>query len=187
MMHQFNKKNIFVTGALHVGKSTIVDRVLERYANLKIGGFKTKPIFIDRERTGFTFQSLDGRAKVFAHTGMNSQDVFDIYRFDLSVFETLGVEVLQQAIASAELIIMDEIGEMEKNAAQFKRMILACLDSPCFILGAVQKRSTWFLDLISKRTDTDLIQVTETNRSEIPDLICFHESHSGDSISCRYQ
>jgi len=184
-MQQFTKKNIFVTGALHVGKSTIVNRVLERYGNLKIGGFKTKPIYIDRERTGFTFQSLDGREKVFAHTEMNSPDVFDIYRFDLSVFETLGVDALQHALALAELIVMDEIGEMEKNATEFKRMITACLDSPCYILGAFQKRSAWFIDLISKRSDTDLIQVTETNRSQIPDLIQFTASRSGDSYSYR--
>lgn len=172
-MPRISNKNIFVTGAIQIGKSTVINKVLKRHSDFQIGGFRTLPIFEGELRKGFVLQSFDGRQKVFAHRDMQSQHVHDVYRFDLSVFESFGVELLDSALRNSQMIIMDEIGQMERNAIQFRKKIFQCLDSDTYVLGAVQQRSRWFIDKICKRNDTDIIVIDNSNRVEIPEHIFF--------------
>lgn len=172
-MKQIKNKNIFFTGPIQIGKSTVINKILERYSRLKISGFRTQPIFENSVRKGFVLQSFDGCEKIFAHTDMESPNVFDVYKFDSSVFETFGVDILKRSLKYSELIVMDEVGQMEKHAKAFGKMIAACLDSPINVLGAIQIRASWFSQIISQRFDTNLIVINKKNRGEIHEYVSF--------------
>jgi len=160
-------KNIFITGSIKVGKSSVINKVLEQLGEIKIGGFKTIPIFEDGLRKGFALESFDGQKLIFAHTDLESNLKFDVYRYDISVFETFGTQLLDNAMKDSELIVMDEIGVMEKKTTLFKEYVLKCLDLPVPVLGAFQKRGEWFSDILNKRSDTRIILVNEENRDHI--------------------
>ena len=160
-------KNIFVTGSIKIGKSSVVNRVLEQLGQVKTSGFKTVPIFENGIRKGFALESFDGQKKVFAHTDLQSILKFDIYKYDVSVFENFGALLLEEALENGELIIMDEIGVMEKRTEKFKEFVEKCLDAPQPILGAFQKRAVWFSDILDKRQDTKIFLIDEDNRDRI--------------------
>ncbi len=164
-------KNIFVTGSIHSGKTTILNKVLDKLPNLKISGFRTLPIYENKKKQGFIFESLDGSRKLFAHIDLKTENQFDIYKFDYKVFEEFGVSALKKALSNSDVILMDEIGMMEKQAKSFRQMIIKCLNSPQLGLGACQDRATWFLNILEKRTDTKIFVIHEVNRDLIPDQI----------------
>jgi len=163
--------NIFVTGSIHVGKSTVINSVINALPGWKINGFQTIPIYKGKQRTGFIFKSQDGDQQCFAHTDLNTSDRFDIYHFDLTIFEEFGVRTLEKALQESDLIIMDEIGAMECKAVKFQHVLMQCLDSSIFVLGAFQKRATWFYDALQSRDDTKIFTISETNREAVPQRI----------------
>ena len=161
-------KNIFITGPIHIGKSTIINRVIDRLPDLRIGGFRTLPIYKDNKRGGFIFNSLlNGTGKIFAHVDLKSNDRYDIYNFNYRVFEEVGVSTLQTALLESDVILMDEIGVMEEQAEKFRQMIVKCCDSPCFVFGAFQERATWFLKMLKERVDTKIFVIDNDNRNSI--------------------
>lgn len=165
------RKNIFLTGSIHSGKSTIINKVIDRLPGFKIYGFRTIPIFENGIKKGFYLKSFDGFKKIFAHTDLKQTEQFDIYNFDYAVFEGFGVSILRQALLADDVIVMDEIGMMEKNAATFCTLINECLDAPKLVLGAFQKRATWFLKILENRVDTKIFPVSDANRNALPDQI----------------
>ena len=167
-------KNIFVTGGLKTGKSTVIQKVLTEMDYLKIGGFRTMPIMENNSRSGFSLNSFDGQSFVFAHTNLTSKLKFDIYRYDASVFENNGVSILERALKDSELIVMDEIGVMEKETIRFRESVLHCLDAPIPVLGAFQKRAAWFYEILKERKDTKIFFVDEGNRDKIHEEILTH-------------
>ncbi|MDZ7264653.1 MAG: nucleoside-triphosphatase [candidate division KSB1 bacterium] len=168
---QPHAKNIFLTGALHSGKSTIINQVLQRMTGWNIGGFRTRPVFESAQKCGFVLQSFDGLEECFAHTEMKSSAQFDIYHYDSRKFDDLGATILQRALTDSDLIVMDEIGMMEMQAKQFQQMICRCLDAPVRVLGAFQQRADWFRALLSDREDTMIVAVDPSNRIELVEWI----------------
>ncbi|MDZ7335687.1 MAG: nucleoside-triphosphatase [candidate division KSB1 bacterium] len=163
--------NIFVTGAIHCGKTTILNRVIAFFPELKIGGFRTVPIIEHGVKKGFILESLSGESKTFAHVELNTNNLFDIYRYNISIFEDFGATCLAEALANSDLILMDEIGLMERDAHHFCQMILRCLNSKRIVLGAYQKRASWFAQMLRFRADTHVFEVTIANREQIPGQI----------------
>jgi len=164
-------KNIFITGTIHIGKSTILNKVIERLSHLEIAGFRTLPIYEDKKKKGFIFESIKGARKIFAHVDLKSDNQFDIYQFNLEIFEQVGVATLKKALKKSDLVLMDEIGMMEQQAEKFKQTIIACLNSPKFVLGAFQQRASWFSTILKKRNDTAIFPINKINRDSIPELI----------------
>jgi len=89
-------------------------------------------------------------------------------KIDVSVFENFGTVVLERSLKNSELIVLDEMGVMEKQTKKFKKLILQCLNAPQPVLGAFQKRAVWFLDILKGRQDTKVFLINEDNRD-----ICF--------------
>lgn len=164
-------KNIFLTGPLHIGKSTIINKVIQQWPKWKIGGFRTRPVFDNARRCGFIFQSFDGQEDCFAHTEMNSPERFDVYHYDANIFETLGCSTLWRSLSESDLIVMDEIGVMEIRARQFQQMIIRCLDAPVWVIGAFQHRADWFRKLLANRADAVIFKVDSGNRDELAQRI----------------
>jgi nucleoside-triphosphatase len=163
--------NIFVTGSIHVGKSTVINSVIKALPGWRINGFRTTPIFEEKKRSGFVFESLDGYRECFAHIDLNTRNKYDIYHYDLTIFNDFGVRTLEKALTESDLIIMDEIGAMEREARKFQKALKKCLDSPIFVLGAFQKRARWFQDFVQPREDTKIFMVDESNRSTVSQSI----------------
>jgi len=164
-------KNIFITGAIHIGKSTILNKVIDSLPNLKVGGFRTLPIYGENKKKGFTFESLEGTRKTFAHVDLNAENQFDIYQFDYEVFEKIGIFSLKKALVESDLVLMDEIGMMEQSAAKFNKMIIRCLNSSKMVFGAFQQRATWFAEILQDRGDTNIFVITAANRNFIAEQI----------------
>ncbi len=157
-------KNIFLTGGLHVGKSTIIRNVLQKLRLNSVSGFRTEVIFENGEKRGFRLVSFSGEEKIFAHVDFPEGERFDVYQVNLQVFETFGVEILTHALDRSQLIVMDELGSMEKKAKNFQKAVAACLDSEIPVLGVFQKRADWIENKLRPRHDTIIFQIDQLNR-----------------------
>ncbi|NLM51887.1 MAG: methyltransferase domain-containing protein [Firmicutes bacterium] len=164
--------NIFVTGDLHVGKSTLIQRVLSNLPLIKILGFKTSRFFQNKKLAGFYLEDFSrlcqDTPKAFIGRCVN-----DNYWVSIpETFDILGVEILQNCLkGKPDLIVMDELGFFENDAKLFQKHVFAVLASPIPVLGVLKKKRTPFLDQIRKRSDVKVFEVTRENRDRMYEQI----------------
>ena len=79
-----------------------------------------------------------------------------------------GVKLLEDCFkAYSDLIVMDELGFFESNAALFQNKVLEILDSDTPVLGVLKQKDIPFLNNIRNRNDVTIFVVTHGNRDEV--------------------
>jgi len=175
-------ENILLTGKPRIGKTTIIQKFVQR-CPVTVGGFFTSEIRERGERVGFTIEAIrswesenqDGSTEkyraVMAHKNSRSPHRVGRYGVNISSIETVGIAALSDAIKRAKIIVIDEIGRMEMYSPLFQKEVLNVLDCPLPVLGVIQVKRNPFLDSIRNRADVTVIQVTSENRDALPERL----------------
>ena len=182
---------ILLTGRPGVGKTTIIQKVLDRW-EAGAGGFYTEEIQEQGRRTGFRLVTLEGATGILASVNISSPCCVGKYGVNLRDLEQVGVEALNRAVrqpgasllvideahqsqrdssSTTDLIVIDEIGRMELFSPAFREAVERALDSPKLVLGTVMARSHPWVDAIKARSNVSLVEVTTLNRSTLPEQI----------------
>lgn len=160
------KMNVFLTGDVQVGKSTAIKRFLEK-ENVRPLGFTTH---LDRS-TGILMMKVIGESgeqdvEVAAPGGL-SRPVPDTGAFDRA-----GKMLTDIDTSGCDMLIMDELGFMEKDAPVFMAAVPAMLDRGIRTIGVLRNKPDGpFWDMLHERDDTVILTVDEENRDNIPDII----------------
>ncbi|MBS4536710.1 hypothetical protein GOQ29_13890 [Clostridium sp. D2Q-14] len=168
-----NCKNLFLTGNIKVGKSTIINKVIDEYFKDKtIAGFKTLPFYEYGYLKGYYIEN-QLEENIFPKkeniVGINSKNYGEKKCFGIAeTFENKGVDILNKSIdKNIDLVLLDEIGFFENEASVFKKNVHRVLDSEKRVLGVLKKKDTEFLKGLIARKDVMVIEVTEENRNNI--------------------
>ena len=159
-----SKRHIFLTGEKQVGKSTIIQKFLDR-SGMSADGFITfwEPM---GEAGGGLYLSP-------FFTGSPSEEKYLIAEKGeqkhgpqekmLRVFNVHGCEILDNS-GKRDIIIMDELGFIESQAAAFRQSVMRRLDGDVPVLGVIKPMQTEFLDAIRAHAKVEVREVTEENR-----------------------
>jgi len=159
-------QHIVLWGQRGVGKSTLARRLLEDWSG-PVRGFVTRSSPPD----------ADGFRSIYLHAADDptpmEQTCNRIGRTNRTehtmwpeVFNGLGVELLRAEPGS--LILMDELGFLEQDAADFRRQVLRCLDGNIPVLAVIKhKTHIPFLQEIRTHPRVQLYQVTAENRDDL--------------------
>jgi len=158
--------NLLLTGRPGVGKSTVIQRALER-VEVKAGGFFTQELSEGGRRVGFGITTLDGDEGVLAHVTIAGRPRVSKYGVNVEDIRQVAVAALERALRDAELIVCDEIARMELMCPEFAPMVRRCLDSDTPLLAAIQQRRDAFLDEVRARKDVQVLEVTAGNRDDL--------------------
>ena len=160
-------RHLFLTGEKRVGKSTLLRRLLQAL-EIEPAGYETRLWQVEGERRGYLFHS-------FSPIGLYQNDCPCSLRLAvqrsipvLPVFEEIGALSLSAARESdAPLILMDELGKLEREAHAFQSAVLACLSGGKPVLGVLQKGEYPLEQAIRARGDVRILTVTEQNRDAL--------------------
>lgn len=154
-------RHVFLTGAKHIGKSTVLKKVLKKYPG-DLGGFftvRTDGVFPGK----FSVHLCPAAGK--AVPGADNL-LFVCRGVDSSVsekFDHLGRRVLAES-EGCSLLVMDELGPTEAEAALFRRAVIDCLDGETPVLGVLQAPAERFWPEVVNHPDVLVLQITEENR-----------------------
>jgi nucleoside-triphosphatase THEP1 len=163
-----NKKNIFLTGAPSSGKTTVIEKIIEKLDH-PANGFYTEEERVDGKRVGFLMKTLDGRKGYLAHQDIKSD--FHIRRYGVSIDNIEHIAVPSITPVKNHVIILDEIGKMECFSKTFKQAAVNVLDAPNIVIGTITFGGDTFILEVKKREDIEIHEVTVDNRDLLPDLI----------------
>lgn len=164
-------KHIFLTGEIQSGKSTVMEKVLAAL-DVTVGGFRSGsgPERYKSSRWLYLWDAagepLYDEANRVAHLSSEGRKSFP------EQFDSLGCAALRRAQENqVDLILMDECGFLERDAAQFQAEVLRTLDGDIPVFGVVRLRYSGWTDSIRSHPYVTLITVTEENRDELPEQI----------------
>lgn len=163
-----NIKNVFLYGSSGVGKSTIINKIVNS-VSCSIGGFKEEHILNGEEKIFNIISMLDGEIKGTIGEFKYIDGSYKLISMDRT-FNVQGVDILMNSL-NKDLIIMDELGRLEDRAEEFKAMVNKVLNSNKVVLGVIKPFDTRFLKEIKSREDVVTIEVTLSNREYIEDEI----------------
>ena len=159
--------HIFLTGDIQVGKTTIIKKFLPQ-SGLSADGF-------------LTYWALDGDGVRCLYLSKLSTDAASGKRHILardiggnlsqsekvtSVFNEHGAAILS-ACGKHDIIIMDELGFLESEAAEFQNAVLRHIAGGVPVLGVIKPRKTKFLDTIRAQANVTVREVTPQNRDAV--------------------
>lgn len=161
------KLNLLVTGKPGVGKTTLVERVVEALrGSLRLAGFTTTEMRgPDGERVGFAVVTVDGKRGELARAGLRSRVRVGRYGVNLEEFERLALPELGRR--DVDLVAIDEIGKMECASGRFRRAAEDALDSPVSVLATIGIAHMPFFEALRARPDVELLTLTERNRDDL--------------------
>ena len=87
-------KNILLTGAPGIGKTTVIMQLAEQLADKRVGGFYTEEIRDKGQRQGFRIATFSGSSAVLAHVSFRSRQRVGRYKVDVCAFEQLVIPEL---------------------------------------------------------------------------------------------
>lgn len=163
------KRHVFLTGEKQVGKTTIIREFLSQ-SGLSADGFIT---FWESDGgsggglylSPFLTDSLNYEKYLVAEKGEQKQGPREKL---LKVFNTHGCEILESS-GKRDIIVMDELGFIESEAADFRQSVMRRIDGEVPILGVIKPMQTEFLDEIRAHPEVEVRTVTEENRGTVLD------------------
>ena len=151
-------EHLFFTGSKGVGKSTLVRAAIE---GRHVGGFFTKRVEGVLERPSVHLLRA-GTADVPSAENL----LFCCGGADMQQFDKLGCGALADT-AGCDVLVMDELGPHEEQAAAFRQAVLRALDGDAPIIGVLQQAESAFLRQVAAHPNVRVITVTEENRDAL--------------------
>jgi nucleoside-triphosphatase len=177
-------QHIFLTGKKHIGKSTLIQKILdelhEKYNYLKEAVKRLREALDDYKKTA------DGFLTVRTKDYLKNQYSVHMYHLKekefpnesnllflcgktdehtADTFDRLGCNILSMC-SDCSLIVMDELGPHEADAALFRKKILNLLDGQTPILGVLQEPAESFWPEIVNHPKVEIITISEDNRND---------------------
>ncbi len=162
--------NILLTGKPGIGKTTAIQCIAGNLDPSDLGGFWSSEIREHGRRVGFSIQTIDGASGVLAHSSLVEGPRVGKYKVNVGDIERVAVPSMRSARERGLVVLVDEIAKMELFSSAFRAEIVRCLDSGC-VLGTIQMRGDPFLDAIRARPDVKVIEITQHNRGNIPEMV----------------
>ena len=154
--------NILVTGPPRSGKSTLIEKVVQRISR-PATGFFTQELRETGRRVGFSITTLEGKTGVLAHQNIRSKSRVGKYGVNLEDLDQIAVPSMLPSTPD-QIVVVDEIGKMECFSRLFKETLLKVLSSDNLVIGSVAIKGDRFIQSIKRRDDVSLISITENTR-----------------------
>jgi nucleoside-triphosphatase len=162
LSRQARHKNILFTGVPGIGKSTIIEKIVQRINRSKTG-FYTREIQASGRRVGFAITTLDGKHGTLAHIDIPGRIRVGRYGVNLPDIDLIAVPSMIPENDNA-VVIVDEIGKMECFSELFRQTLIRVMDSINIVVGSISLKGDAFIGAVKKRSDTLLISVNKKNR-----------------------
>ena len=164
-----------MTGPPGFGKTSVLLRSVNGLRNrgYGIGGMISREVREGGVRVGFEIMDFSTEQRGWlANINQPTGPKISKYRVNLTDLDAIGVSSIIDAIRSADMIIVDEIGPMELASSAFRDAVTQAAESSKPLLGTIHfgLRDS-LVSSLKNREDAEIFEVTYENRETLHNLI----------------
>jgi nucleoside-triphosphatase len=159
--------HLLLTGPPGSGKTTVIRKVIELLAGVRMAGFYTEEIRTQAGRVGFRVVTLDGRTGRLATVNGRGGPRVGRYAVHVAEFESVALSQLEPS-ANVGLLVLDEIGKMECLSAAFVEAARRALTASVPVLGTVALKGGGFIAEAKRSPGVAVIPISVENRDRLP-------------------
>ena len=163
-------RNLLLTGASGVGKSTLLKKVGFGLKAREIRGFFSETIMDGGQLKGWRLDTFAGDGGTLAHVDILSQYKMGEYGVEMVLFDRLVAAQLQLG-NEVDVYLVDEIGIIAPWSTKFVAAMNALLDSSRTVVAIIRAGGHGYVRQVKDRTDVELWEVTQRNREQMLDEI----------------
>lgn len=158
-----------ITAAPRAGKTTFACALGRELSGsgVAVGGFLTPQIKEQDERAGFEVTDFDGHRAVMAHAAWTAGCRVGRYHVDVTAFDRIAIPAITRALSTAEVIIIDEIGQMELCSAAFTATIDRIFSAGIPVAATIHAAPHPVTDALRERPGTELRELSAANRDQL--------------------
>ena len=160
-------KHLLIVGRSGVGKTTLLQRLIQALRSRPIDGFVTEELREREQRMGFWLSAVDGRQVLLAHRRLEHGVRVGPYKVNVSVLEEVAVPILQRGLRQAQVLFLDELGRMELSSARFERAVQDAFDRGPALVATAGLSPLPLVQALKRRRDVELIPLTPANRAAV--------------------
>ncbi|HWP98740.1 MAG TPA: nucleoside-triphosphatase [Syntrophomonadaceae bacterium] len=163
--------NLFLTGPMRYGKSTLLSTIIKK-TGVSIGGYFVQRLMADGATKAFRLADISCEPyipdiELSDLEGRDIQtysDLIGIFNENTTwhpeVFENTGVSIIRQSLSKKkQFLLMDEIGRIELKAPHFQEAVFDALIGWPTVLGVLKQENNQFLDAIRNRDDVFVLDL----------------------------
>ena len=167
-----NSKSVYLlTGKPRMGKTTMIKKLINEIGLDHCGGFYTEEITKLNDRVGFRCVSINGESVEIANVESPSKTRIGRYGIDIEKFEKFAIKILQEALRSKKIIVIDEIGFMQMLSHSFQKVVQEIVSGNKIVLGTIPLDSHPEIDKIKYLKEVKIISINEFNRGMISEFL----------------
>jgi nucleoside-triphosphatase len=167
------KGRIAITGRPGVGKTTLVEALIDRLP-VPTGGMLTREIRVCGHRVGFALVDVEtGEQGVLAHVHQRVGPRIGQYTVNLETLESLGIPAILRAVKNGILVVIDEIAPMELCSSRFVPAVEAALASDSRLIVTTHANANHPI-AHRARQELTLVRVRLSNRDGLLDVCLDH-------------
>jgi len=161
-----NAKNVLLTGPPGCGKTTVILRLVELTAGLRLSGFYTEELRERGQRVGFEAIGLSsGLRCVLAHTRSRSRIKVGRYGVEPDRLVPLVQAELEKVDENADGVL---IGKMELQCEAFVEAVRRLLEGALPVIATVALKGPGLIAEAKVKADVCVVHVSAENRDELP-------------------
>jgi nucleoside-triphosphatase len=164
-------RKLLLTSPPGCGKTTVIRRLIERLADLRLRGFYTQELREQGQRVGFEAVGLLGQRAILAHVRSRSKLRVGRYGVEPEQLRPLVEAELGTPAEAVDVVVVGEIGKMELLCPAFVEAMPRLLDGPVPVVATVALKGPGLIATVKARPDIDLLQVTDVNREALPEQL----------------
>ena len=168
------KRIILVTGPSGIGKTSLLRRTVKELKNRKytVGGMFCREVREGGIRVGFEIIDIStGQRGWLAHVNQSTGPTFGKYHVNLTDLDVISSGSILDALKSADMLAIDEIGPMELLSPAFSSALTKAVESSKPLIGTIHYRLSNSLVNIKARDDIEILKVTYDNREKLQKVI----------------
>lgn len=169
-----------IVGEQGVGKSSLVNRVAKELS-LPVWGFFTKkgaafskemggfPVYLHQVREAPKDGVQEGEFKERVNEGEKHLVAYcnnRLLQVNKEVFDNFAIK-LKEPVPEGHLVMMDELGIMEKKSLDFCNAVLEVLQQPRLGVIVVKHKDSPFLNQVRSHKNCRCFRLTQENREEV--------------------
>lgn len=181
-------RNILLLGGAGSGKTSVLQKTMALLTRKRFGGYFVRSLpggLLPTRRASHPrglreipekhLVLVRGKHRTLSERPFRRQvEAGESTLFEAAVLRAESWEALQTARSEAEIVVIDDLEELEETGGDIQQLVGELFSSPLAVLATCRKLTSPWIEALSQRDDTLILEIHHGNRATLERTVANH-------------